>query len=410
MTTNYWEIGLKSFNAGDPATIGIQKIWDAMAPPASLSLLATIVGSLWADTYWAVTKMDKDRLALDIQAAIGMKPADSQKAAAYAFSSWYGLLVRGNLGDNGTIPKDDPVTSSPDVVVNGKAPLTVSQLIKQWNVYIYDPEPGLKNNTYGRAQSIGIEVPIKKPRLRMYYSDAGFAPPRTSWVKMFTFNGDKETSPLETLQGAKPVHPGERAASSESFAFTPPGSGHFCLISCAGSEFFDNNPSNDGGNWNTQEWVHYNGAAGWHNVDVPQSNSPTLKYYNEDGRPEHYSFEAHCRNLPEGSRVALVSESKRLQHRIMGGLRSTSQAYHLVTAEGEVPPTFVGELEVRFETPDGGNLPPGSSIDVRKFWHLAPGHPHYLQAVDQLGDTRALAEGRPVRIAMGNFTFVGPDE
>jgi hypothetical protein len=410
MSTNYWKIGLDSFNAGDSPITGIQKIWDAMQPPTSLATLATVVGSLWADTYWATTKMDVNRLASDIEAGIGINLADAQKAAQFAFDRWAGLLVRGNPTDGGSIPKSDPVTSSPDVVVNSEVALTVEQLVEQWSDSIYTPQLGLKNNTYGRCQSYGIQVPITKPVLRMYFSDAGFSPPPMSWIQMFTSDSSADTSPFETRQGSKTLAPGDRAANSESFYFTPPAAGHYCLITVAGTEFFTNNPlSNLGGNWNTQEWVYHNGAAGWRNVDVSPTSMAALKFYNQDGRAERFGFEAHCHKVPEGTEVSLECRDERLAYPLQGSGKC-AKAYEVVTAEGEIPPYFTGDLSVRFKTPNGKPLPRGASVDVRKFWHLSPGHPHYHQAVDQLADTRALALHAPVRIPMGNFTFIGPSK
>lgn len=403
----YWDLGLKSFNEGDTAITGIQTIWNAMQPPASLPLVATIIGALWADTYWYQTKMNIDQLAGDLQAALGLNPSDCKKAATIAFQNWYGLLVRANLNGQSSIPKGDPVTDSPDVIVNGKATLTVEQLIRMWNQYIYTPEPGLKNNTYGRAQSINIQVPITKPVLRMYYSDAGFNPPPSTWVKMYTFEGS-ETSSLEGITGNTTLNVGERAANPDSFAFNPPGSGHYCLITVVGTEYFTNNPSaNESGNWNTQEWIHYNGAAGWHNVDVPQGNKATLKYYNQDGVPERFIFEANCRNLPIGTIVSLESTNKELKHPIKSSVLNITKACQTLSTEAELPPNFAGDLIINFKTPNDKSLPENASIDVRMDWHIPSTHRHYIQAIEQLNDIQAFAQNKSVRIGMGNFVFIG---
>jgi len=403
----YWDLGLKCFNEGDSATTAIQTIWDAMQPPASLPLLATVVGALWADEYWTKTKLDPNLLAANLQAALGLKPSDCLKAATIAFQNWYGLLVRANFSDQTSIPKSDPVTDSPDVVVNGAATLTVKQLITMWNQYIYTPQPGLKNNTYGRAQSANIQVPITKPVLRMYYSDAGFNPPPHTWIKMYTFEGS-ETSPLKGITSGTTIGVGERAANPDSFAFNPPGSGHYCLITVAGTEYFTNNPSaNQGGNWNTQEWIHYNGAAGWHNVDVVKGNKATLKYYNQDGVVERFIFEAHCRNLPEGTMVSLESEHKALSYPIKSPEVTITEPHQVVSTEAELPPNFAGELIVHFKTPNGKPLPENASIDVRMDWEIPNNHRHYNQAIEQLKDILAFVQRRSVRIEMGSFTFIG---
>lgn len=402
----YWDLGLEYFSQGDPATTAMQKLWYQMSPPASLPLLATIIGALYGDTYWATTKMSKERLSSDLQAALGINKADCDRAANSAFSSWYGLLVRGNMSDSGSlIPRPGTLTNSPDVVVNGAATLTVEQLIRQWNVYIYTPEPGLKNNTYGRAASVGTQVPITRPVLRMFYSDAGFNPPPTSWIQMFTFSG-AATSPLQGIE-AGPILPGERSANPDSFAFTPPGSGHYCLISVAGTEYFTNNPLTSGGNWSSQEWIQFNGAAGWHNVDVPKSSTATLKFYNQDGVPERFVFEAQAHNLPEGTVISLEAVDPTLKAALSARSTKSIGAYHHVSVDAVLPPHCAGELLVSFELPGGKALPPNASVEVRMSWVLPQGHEHYLDALRQIGDLSVATSGRPVRLPMGSFTFVG---
>jgi hypothetical protein len=399
----YWDIGLKCFNDGEVATTAIQRIWAAMAPPASLNVLASIVGSLYADTYWATTKMDRNKLALDLQASLGINPNDCQKAATFAFSKWYGLMVRANFSDAGAIPKLGSLTASPDVIANGKAALTVQQLIAMWNVYVWDPQPNLKNNCYGRAQSINIQEPIAKPILRMYYSDAGFNPPPTSWIQMFTFTG---SSPVSDMQGTTPgpVPVGGRIANVDSFAFTPAGSGHYCMIAAVGTEFFTNNPLDTPGNWNSMEWLTNNGAAGWHNVDVPLGKDSLLKFYNQDSTPEHFAFEAHSAKVPAGTIISLGFADKQLAQTQPTQSVKIVKGYEVVGTEAEIPPHYTGDLRLSI---DGKPLPADASVDVRLYWRIPPGHRNYLQAVDHLGDIRALNQRTEVHVPLGNFTFIG---
>jgi len=399
----YWDIGLQSFNDGDVSTVAIQKIWAAMTPPASLNVLASIVGSLFADTYWATTQMDRNQLALDIQASLGINPTDCQKAAAFAFSKWYGAVVRANFGDVGGIPKPGSLTNSPDVVANGKASLTVQQLISMWNVYQWDIQPGLKNNCYGRAQSLNIQEPITKPVLKMFYTDAGFVPPPPSWIQMFTYNGN---NPISEMQGTQPgpILVGGKCANSESFAFTPPGSGHYCMISVVGTEYFTNNPLDTPGNWNSSQWIANNGAAGWHNVDVPKGNQSSLKFYNQDNSPEHFIFEAHNAKVPSGTTISLGFADRQLAQTNATQSVKVVKGYEVLLTEAEVPPHFAGDLILSI---DGKPLPADASVDVRMYWRVPPGHRNYLQAVDQLGDVRALNQRTEVHVPMGNFTFIG---
>lgn len=402
-----WDLALDCFNRQLTDTQAIQTVWQAMPPPANLATLATIIGAIYANTYWATSKLDPALLSAALQAALGLNKSDCDRAAKTAFQKWYGLLVRDNFQDFGGIPKPDPATGSPDVIVNGAATLTVQQLITMWNQYVYTPQPGLKNNTYARAASVNIQVPITEPVVRIFFSDAGFNTPPQSWIQLFTFEGASATSPLENMNGLTTIEPTQRSASSQSFNFQPPGAGHYCLVTTAGSEFFTNNPLDQTGNWDSQQWVHYNGAAGWHNVDVPSSNEETLKFYNQDSRPERFLFEAHCSKVPDGTFVTLECADSGLIYPISSGRTKITKDYQVVSAEAELPPNFSGDLKVRFETPYGKLLPEGSSVDAQMHWILPQGHTHYVQAMEQLGDYRLGALGQPAKLGMGNFTFLG---
>lgn len=399
----YWDLGLKCFNEQYSATAAMQALYNAWMPPFNLSILASIIGALYGDTYWARTRMDGDLLAYNLQAALGLNPADCQKAAQYAFSHWFGLQVRANFSDDGAIPRGSNVTCSPDVVVNGQAPLTIAQLLNLWNVYNWDPKPGFKNYAYGRAQSFNIQVPITSPVLRMYYSDAGFNPPPSSWVKLSTFDGGSETSPLQGLN-AGPIQIGGRAANLNAFGLNVPGTGHYCTISVAGSEFFTNNPSDSGSNWDSYQWITNNGAAGWHNMDVSAAKQETLKFYNQDATAEHFVFEAHSSKVPTGTTISLGFEDRKLAGASPTQSARISSAYQVVTTEADIPANSSGNIVLQI---DGKPLPADASIDCRLLWEISPTHRNYQQAVTHLGATRALQQKEAVRLQLGNFTFIG---
>lgn len=399
----YWDLGLQAFQQGQTATSAMQTLYNAWLPPFNLNLLAAIVGALYGDTYWTRTMMDQTLLAYNLQAALGLNPADCQKAAKYAFTNWYGLQVRANMSDQGGIPRGTNVTNSPDVVVNGQAPLTVQQLINLWNVYQWDPAPGLKNYAYGRAQSLNIQLQISKPVLRMYYSDAGFNPPPSSWVKLLTFNGNNETSPLQGVN-AGPIPVGGRAANVDAFGLNVPGSGHYCAISVAGSEFFTNNPSDSGSNWDSYTWITNNGAAGWHNIAVPSASEEPLKFYNQDATPEHFVFEAHASKVPAGTVLSLGFEDRKLASTSPTQSAKISSTYQVLTTEAQIPGNYSGNAILRIE---GKPLPAGASIDCRLLWVLPSSHKNYLQAVAHDGNTGSLQRQEAVRVQLGNFTFIG---
>lgn len=395
-----WETGLESFQSGDSSIAGLTKIWKAMKPPGDLDLAARIAAALWADTYWKSTRMSRRALAADIEDATGIRRPDSAKAAQKAFSSWLGLFVRGNLEATAAIPRADPATRSPDVVVSGTTPLTVDQLIRRWNQTF---TPRLLNYAYGRAQSVGIGVPIQKPTLGMYSTDAGFNHPPTSWIRLYTYEGSSATSPLETLAGpGAPIGVSQRAASSRAFQFGPPGSGDYSVLTVAKTEFFANDPTAASGNWDSQEWIHHNGAAGWRNLSVPARAEALLRFHNQDASAEDFVFEAWCRDLPPGTMVSLACEDLAIE-----SSRKVFDALVVVRLESRLPPLYGGDLNVRFETPDRRPLPAGSAVEVRCFWRLPAAHRHYPQAAEQLQVDLSRAPREALRVEIGSFTFLG---
>lgn len=403
----YWDKALECFKEGEADTTAIQRVWQIMQPPASLQVLASIIGAIYADVYWSDTFLDPASLSASLRAAKGWKKADCDAAAQFAFSKWYGLLVRNNMSDYGQIPKTGMATASPDVVVNGAASLTVDQLVRAWNAYIYTAKPGLKNNTYGRAQSVNIQVPIEKPALRMFYSDAGFNTPPQSWIKLFTFTGSQESAPLQNIRDSSVLVAGDRAANAASFAFEPAGTGHYCLISVASSEYLTNDPLRiSSGNWDSNRFIHYNGAVGWHNLDVQTARQETLKFYNQDDSTERFRFEAHCYKLPEGSRVALTCADDGMPGAASGPV-AVGGEYSVASVDAEVPGGFAGNLSVNIDTPGGGLLPEGSWVDVRMSWILPAGHQHHVEALEQVGALHTASLSQPAVLAMGNYVLLG---
>jgi hypothetical protein len=400
----YWDKGLGYFTAGDNATTAIQNLYLDWAPPFNLGSLAAIIGSLYADTYWAALPGDGQRmsvtqLANDLSAAIGVNISDATQAAQFAFSRWYGLFVRGNMANSGEIPKQGTLTSSPDVLVNGSSPMIPRLIITNWNQDTWGPQPGLKNYAYGRAQSLNIGVTISQPTVRMYYTDAGFVPPPSSWIQVFTYDKQQETSPLVDINGKLTLPPGTRSASQLAFGVNFPGAGHYCMITATGSEFFANKPDSGAGNWDSATWLQCNGASGWHNLDVSSTGEAVLKFYNQDDSAETFVFEAHCHRVNKGAKVSLG---------VAGLLKATETAitndFQVVSAEIEAPPRHAGELAVRF-----GKLPAGSSVTFYKYWVVPVGHHYHHEAAKLLGDFDAIISEQPVRVPMGDYTFVSPD-
>jgi hypothetical protein len=190
----------------------------------------------------------------------------------------------------------------------------------------------------------------------------------------------------------------------DAFGLNVPGTGHYCAISVAGSEFFTNNPSDAGSNWDSFTWITNNGAAGWHNIDVPTSSEEPLKFYNLDATTEHFVFEAHASKVPAGTVISLGFEDRKLASTAPTQSAKISSRYQVVTTEAQIPGNYSGNAILRIE---GKPLPAEASIDCRLQWVLPSSHRNYLQAVAHQGNTEALQRHEAVRVQLGNFTFIG---
>jgi hypothetical protein len=405
-----WDTAVECHRQGMSDIQAIKTVWRSMLPPANLSQLATIIGAIYANTYWATTKMDPNHLSTSLQKAGGWSKVDCDAAAAVAFANWFGLFARNDMSNNGSIPKPGALTNSPDVLVNADGQLDPYDMLTKWNSTFYNAATGTKNYAYGRVQSRNIPVSINKPVLRMFYTVAGFGSPPSSWQVLYTLSNN-ESAVLQGLSTG-PIEAGGRAANGakpeDAFCFMPIGTDqHYCLLATASTEFFANNPLTTVGNFDCQEWITYNGAAGWHNIAVTSANEERLRFYNQDGRPERFAFEAHCYNLPKGTKVSLECKDARLLHSIDSGTIPVAGEYQLVATEAELPANFSGDLTLRFATPDGKALPKGAWIEARMLWVLPPGHIHYERGANQLRAHQSVSSNQAIRLGMGSYSFIG---
>lgn len=408
-----WKVCIDDLAKGVPSVMAIQDVYAALPPPALLDTVAIIVGSVYGDTYWQNTQMSVQALSRDLQGAgFGQQAADS--SASKAFANWRGLFMRKDVNDIGAIPYQGASPSnSVDIVCNQGGQLTRSTLLNRWNEQFWDYATVGKNFVYARGTSINFPAKIAvgpavagKALAAMYFSDAGFNIPPTSWHECLTLGG-KQTMPLETT----PIEPQARwvCSTSDPFIFQPPTTGHYCLVAVVQSEFFANDPTkiDPGSNWSSWTWLTYNGAAAWHNIDAQRAAVTRLKYYNLDGRPERFIFEAQCDRLPAGTTVALRCAEPQLAGQLAMAPAKIQGDHQVIRAEALVPAGHAGELEVHITTPDGKLLPAGAAVDVRMLWVLEHGHTRYADACAATGAVSQTLHAQPLQLGMGNFTILG---
>ncbi|AKB17381.1 MULTISPECIES: hypothetical protein [unclassified Methanosarcina] len=402
-----WDAAIAHHKDGDFDTNAMTDIYQRVDPRLTYQDIANVISAVYADTYWSGVQMDPGVLVKHMVQALGVTRDDAQVYANKAMSQWRGMLTRKYTSDSGVIPVDNCCLGI-DLLCNRDGAFDTDELIINWNsTYWNTPQKG-KNYFAVRCQNLSFKGLIT-PKVQMFYTQAGFNTPPTEWHQVYTLK-DQKTKGDILIKGKKigQLDEGDRGAS-ESFIldFVPTtDSNHFCAIAAVSSEFFDNNPLTKHDNWSTSTWIMYNGAAAWHNLDAQKSVESSLKFYNQDGRPEKFSFEAHCKKVPEGTVIALNFKDSKLHDANSGNVKIT-RGYQFVSTEATVPANHKGELKVLINTPDGELLPEGASVEVRMLWLLDHTHDRYLDAADMLcahEDARAL---RTIKMPMGNFIFTG---
>ena len=116
-------------------------------------------------------------------------------------------------------------------------------------------------------------------------------------------------------------------------------------------------------------WIRNNGAAGWHNINVTKSGTYDLKYWNLDSKEETFIFRVNANNLPRGTKVGLQDQ----EIRSVSATMEVSKQHQNMSAQGDIPAGYQGAVQVTIETPNGGVLPPGSSVEVALYWQVESG-------------------------------------
>lgn len=401
-----WQAALNAFVNGAFPPAAMYQVFDALPPRvATPRNVAAIVSAVYADSYWKLTFVDQVLISADLMKALGVDQGTADNAAAYAVGAWRGMLVRGNTSDVGNPMPRGVQTASIDDVVNGTDPIADPKLLlTRWNSPFYNKVDGFKNYCYTRAQSINFGLPIAQAKARMFYTDQGFNQPPQSWQEMPVDGASQERFALmmnQTLDPQKQIQPTERALSNKAFTFLPAKGGHYCLLAIVSTEYFTNDPLSMSGNWNSLQWISSNGAAGWHNVDVPPARQARLKIYNQDPRPERFAVRAVCQNLPQGTKVTLSAEGNTLGVEPQAIFRTIQT----VTAEGELAANYAGDITLTIDTPDGKALPANAAVEVQAHWIVPHGHRDYTKAVAHFGAYRAAQAEEPLELLLGSVRY-----
>jgi hypothetical protein len=408
-----WDAIIQHYNDGDSDKLAMQEVNTRMkqfsgAPGVDQDqYLANVISAIYANTYWTDINMNSELLANNMTQATQRKLEEARVFAKTAFTQWRGVLARKTTNDVGTIPyPTDDFTNGVDIVCS-VVPASTNSLIDDWNSQFWKTPLIGKNYIYVRCQNFKFGGAITKPQAWLFYTQAGFNAPPSAWIQLYT---DASTSLVGDilLHGGKTgsLTPVNSRGVSEAFIFNKLSHDHITFVAAISSEFFANNPLIYSGNWNSVTWIRNNGAAVWQSTDPQISEKPLLKFYNQDSKPEKFAFEAHCKNVPEGTVVALNFKDSKLQNFNSDNVTISSKSQNVET-ETVVPANYKGDLEVVINTPDGKLLPEGASVEVKMSWLLDPDHDRYLDAANLLDANEDARASGNMKVPMGSFTFLG---
>ncbi|HLJ91077.1 MAG TPA: hypothetical protein VKZ53_30015 [Candidatus Angelobacter sp.] len=388
-----------------------QVYYTLMPPDRTPANTATIIGAVYADSFWSGVKFEERLLSRALlTAGLGWSQSTTDSAAHAAFKDWHGLFLRSEMAAGSSIPRT-LAYYSPDVIADGA--LSPKDLIARWNEYLSYSRISGGVFVYARCQSLNVPIPIggvrlpngtnTPPEVRVYAIPGSLtlSPPAT-WMQLKS--AGKDFAYLLNENGAEVPNVAEfQRVATGPFDWTPPNNGHFCLVASVRTEFFTNNPASvPAGNWDTHDWVAYDGAGGWRNVDVLQTLRTSLNLYNHDARQEEFILEAHCADFPAGTKISLECNHDLVK--LSSGSVNITQPNQVVAVPATLPPLFEGQLNLAIETPDGKPLPREASLNLRQTWVIPANHHHYPDAVKETGVKVA---GQAIHLPLGHFCFVG---
>ncbi|MEO2216840.1 hypothetical protein ABGV49_07240 [Chromobacterium vaccinii] len=390
--------------------LAMEQIYDQLSPSLTVQDMANVFSGVYIDSYWQDDGQHPEVMAHHLTEALGIPYATTLTYARNAMRQWRGVLCRKNKYDTGIVPQA-VYTDSLDIVCNQDVPLTPQQLISQWESEFYKTPKVGKNYIYTRCQNRAFNGKISHAKVQMFYADGGFNQPPSSWVQCRTVDGGKQQGEvLNERGGLALLTMGDRGVS-EGFILDLRTPQHVCMVSTVSYPFFSkNNPlTYTTGNWNSAQWIQYNGAMAWRNVD-PQlkSGDESLVFHNQDATPEQFSFVLKCRRVPPGSKLRMYSEDPAAI--FDSGLVNVVNNFQELHVSTIAPPHYAGHLKLHLEGPDGKLLPSDAAVDISMLWCVPHSHPHYLQAVTLLGAAHAVPALQSVHMPLGNFTLLGAGE
>ena len=221
--------------------------------------------------------------------------------------TYNGIFMRSTLGQVNNIPKPGALSSSPDIIPYGIAPVSDPQAFFKSN-YDQDvgkPLEGKKTNyIYLRGKNYSDKRIVDEgdTRPRLFYSKASLLTYPLDWVEITRGPGEQPFS-----LAADPASVG---VINQPYLWAPDNiSGdHYCMIAQVPSPGYDNKIPDTLQIADFAGWVAQNGGIAWRNIQVINSTTVVLTgkglAYDQGTEASKIQFTIICTNVPKNTKVS----------------------------------------------------------------------------------------------------------
>jgi hypothetical protein len=304
-------------------------------------------------------------------------------------ATYNGLFLRSNLDQVNTVPKPGALSSSPDIVPYGIAPMDnpVKTLTDNYNSDLGKPlEGGKTNYIYLRAKNYStsrISDDTDGNRPRLFYSKASLLTYPNKWNELTLTPSHK---PLSIAADA-----GGIGVMSEPVVWAPDNidGDHYCMIAQVPSPGYDNKIPDTLQIADFAGWVAQNGGIAWRNIIVVNSTTVTLTgsklYYDQGDDGASIQFTVMCVNVPIGSKISFSAGAPGpnppifLQPTVVSTYPSFNTG---VTCD--VPAKYISDIYFNLEAPPGVTDLSTAKVTIQAAYPTPPG-----SALFTLGHTSA---------------------
>jgi hypothetical protein len=292
-------------------------------------------------------------------------------------ATYNGIFMRSTLGQSNVVPKPGALSSSPDIIPYGIAPVSDPQAFFRAN---FDSDPGkpLEGKKTNYIYLRGRNYSDKK------IDDSGVNAPRLFWSKasLLTYP-DKWT---EIIKGpeSKPFSLTADAASigviNQPYIWAPDNidNDHYCMIAQIPSPGYDNKIPDTLQIGDFAGWVANNGGIAWRNVVVLNTSTVTLTgakmYYEQGTDASRIQFTIICTNVPKNSIISFSAGAAGPVPPIY--LEPTTVSTYPSFTSGvvcNVPANYASDIYFNLQAPQGVTDLSTATVEIQAAYPSTPG-------------------------------------